>query len=81
MEEMTEKEKAVVIAVTQELVNMLTNNILEDNGTEPFEGWCEDGGVFYYSDVRGLAEAAEELMRKVAPLIDELTYKYLNLGH
>ena len=40
MEKKTEKEKAVITAVTQHYINMLYNNIIEDNGVEAFEGWC-----------------------------------------
>lgn len=76
-EEKTEEEKAVVIAITQHYINMLYNNVIEDNGVEGFEGWCEDGDIFD-EDSR---DKCVELMHKVAPLIDELTYKFLNLGH
>lgn len=75
--EKTEEEKAVVIAVTQHYINMLYNNVIEDNGVECFEGWCEDGAIFD-KDSR---DKCVELMRKVAPLIDELTFKFLNLGY
>lgn len=77
MEPKTELEKAVVIAVTQHYINMLSNNILSGYGTEGFVGWCEDGDIFD-DDSR---EECIALMHKVAPLIDELTYKYLNLGY
>lgn len=76
-EDKTEEEKAVVIAVTQVLIGMLENNIIEDNGVEGFVGWCEDGDIFDEDS----QDKCIELMHKVAPLIDELTYKYLNLGH
>lgn len=76
-EEKTEEEKAVVIAVTQVLIAMLENNVISDNGTESFVGWCEDGDIFDEDS----HEKCVELMHKVAPLIDELTYDYLNLGY
>ncbi len=75
--EMTEEQKAVVIAVTGQVINMLENNVIEDNGVESFIGWCEDGDVF---DEKNYEECVA-LMRKVAPLVDELTYNFLNLGH
>ena len=43
---MRHMHQVAVREVTNQLVNMLTNNILEDNGTESFEGWCENGEVF-----------------------------------
>jgi hypothetical protein len=76
-EEKTEEEKAVVIAVTQVLIAMLENNVISDNGTESFVGWCEDGDIFDEDS----HDKCVELMHKVAPLIDELTYDYLNLGY
>ncbi len=76
-EEKAEEQKAVVIAVTQHYINMLYNNVIEDNGVESFIGWCEDGDIFDEDS----HDKCVELMREVAPLIDELTYKFLNLGH
>lgn len=73
----TDEEKAVVVAVTQVLIAMLENNIISDNGVEGFEGWCEDGDIFDEDS----HDKCIELMHKVAPLVDELTYKYLNLGY
>lgn len=75
--EMNKEDQGVVIAVTQMLVLMLENNIIQGNGTEGFEGWCEDGDIFGEDS----HEKCVELMRKVAPIVDELTYKYLNLGY
>lgn len=76
-EKKTEEENAVVIAVTQHYINMLYNNVIDDNGVEGFEGWCEDGAIFDDDS----HEKCVEFMHNVAPLIDELTYKFLNLGH
>ena len=75
--DMTEDEKGVVIAVTQVLIAMLENNVIAGYGTETFEGWCENGAIF---DEDG-RDACIELMHKVAPVVDELTYNYLNLGY
>jgi hypothetical protein len=75
--EISEEEKAVVIAVTQHYINMLYNNVIEDNGVECFEGWCEDGDIFD-EDSR---EKCIALMHEAAPLIDELTFTFLNLGY
>lgn len=73
----TEEEKAVVIAVTQQLISMLYNKVIEGNGTEGFEGWCEDGDIFDEDS----HEKCIEFMREVAPIVDKLTYEYLNLGY
>lgn len=58
--------------VTEQIINMLTNNILEEQGREPFVGWCEDGEVF---DWDGDCIA---LMNKVSNLVDSLSWE-LNL--
>lgn len=67
-------------AVCGQIVNMLINNLINDNGNESFEGWCEDGAVFetaYSNATKEFYEECEKLMRKVAPLVDKLTYDYL----
>lgn len=83
MEEKTELQKKAVCLVAEQIINMLTNNILEDNGTESFVGWCENGRVFF--DIDGVsdeeADAASALMAEVAPTVDELTYEWLNFGY
>ena len=67
-------------AVTEQIINMLTNNILNDYGTESFEGWCENGAVFEYSydnESKDFYVQCEKLMKEVAPLVDKLTYDFL----
>lgn len=76
--ELTEEQRAVVITLTNEVINMLHNNVICDNGVESFEGWCEDGDIFE-SKVDHWDQCIE-LMHEIAPLVDTLTYKYLNLG-
>ena len=48
-------------AVAGQLVNMIINDVLNNNGLEGFEGWCADGEVF--EDLHG--EYFEEAMRLV----------------
>ena len=67
-------------AVTGQIINMLTNNILNDYGNESFEGWCEDGAIFELSYPFATPEfcaKCEKLMREVTPLVDKLTYDFL----
>ena len=67
-------------AVSGQIVNMLINNIINGYGNETFEGWCENGAVFENSHsnaTKEFYEECEKLMRKVAPLVDKLTYDYL----
>ena len=67
-------------AVRGQIINMLLNNIINGNGNETFEGWCENGAVFeesYPNATKEFVEECEKLMREVAPLVDKLTYDYL----
>lgn len=57
--------------VTEWIIGLLENDILQENNIEGFEGWCEDGGVF------GDDKEAVALMREVAPMVDNLTYNGL----
>lgn len=78
-EKPTEKLRAKR-AVSGQIVNMLINNIINGNGNETFEGWCEDGAVFetaYPNTTKEFVSECEKLMRGVAPLVDKLTYNYL----
>ena len=64
-------------AVTGQLINMLDNDIMRDNGIEGFEGWCADGEVF--EDLSGeYFEEAMRLVKDIAPLVDNLVYGYLD---
>lgn len=76
---MTHIDQVAIRAVTEQVINMLTNNIIEDNGTESFEEWCEDGAVF--SEHPSYQPACIELMKKVAPIVDQLTFNHLNFGY
>ena len=67
-------------AITEQIISMLNNNILNEYGNETFEGWCEDGAVFentYPDATKEFYEECEKLMREVAPLVDKLTYNFL----
>lgn len=76
---MTHIHQVAVKAVTQQVINMLTNSVIEDNGTESFEGWCENGDAF---NLHGAyLEEAVKLMKEVAPIVDQLTYNHLNFGY
>ena len=74
-----ERRSNIKIAVVEQLVNMLTNDILCENGAEGFEGWCADGEVFELNgcNERDVADCMR-LVRKVAPIVDNLVLNYLN---
>lgn len=70
----------IIKVVTNEICNMLSNDILCENGAECFESWCEDGEVFEnegYSkeDIKEIMSFVEE----IAPLVDDLVCNKLNI--
>lgn len=71
----------IVKMVTEQVINMWNNNVLNEYGAESFIGWLEDGDVFINN---GMSEKdvnkAMEMVNEIAPLVDELTFKYLNVG-
>lgn len=72
--------------VTEQLINMLSNNVLCDGGAEGFVGWIADGEVFEHEEIEEGEEPlqfleAMSLVQEIAPLVDELTYKFLNVGY
>ena len=75
MEKITPKK-----AVTEQIIVMLENNILNEYGNESFEGWCENGDVFEnsYPDMPDdFYRACEDLMERVSRIVDNLTYNHL----
>ena len=67
---MTDTE--IKIAVAQQIINMLENDIIEENGGESFLGWLGDGEVFR---LNGMSE--EDTLRAVnlaKSIDDEVTF-------
>ena len=74
---MTNKE--IRNAVTQQIINMLENDILSENGGESFVGWLEDGEVFR---LNGMTEYEVAVAMSLAKSInDEVTTMVYNLEH
>lgn len=61
-------KKEDVKAVVGQITNMLYNNVELGNGSEKFEGWCEDGDVF-----ENPTDAQIKIMNTLAPFVDRLT--------
>ena len=74
---MNNKRLAMKIIVA-EIMNMWENDIILENGTESFIGWCEDGDIFADLEETHKEKYDEviKLMNEVAPLVDKLTYDY-----
>ena len=73
-------DKIIKRIVCGQIIKMLENNILRDNNNEHFVDWCENGDVFrdsYPNEREEVYKEMEKLMRKVAPLVDKLTYNHL----
>lgn len=77
---MKHTRQVAVRMVAEQIIAMLDNNLLNDCGTESFEGWCEDGDVFRHLNPAYEAECIA-LMKEVAPIVDGLTYGHLNFGY
>ena len=66
-------------AVVQQIINMLENDILNENGGESFVGWLEDGEVFR---LNGMTEYEVAVAMSLAKSInDEVTSMVYNLEH
>lgn len=66
-------------AITEQVIGMYENNVLQENGSEGFLGWIEDGDAF--ANLGYTEEETEELLafaKEVAPTIDTLTFSYLH---
>lgn len=66
-------------AITQQIINMLENDIINENGGESFVGWLEDGEVFR---LNGMNEYEVSVaMSLVKSINDEVTSIVFNLEH
>lgn len=61
-------KKEVIKNVIEQVIAMLDNNVLADNGLESFEGWCENGDIFETNRNEHIA-----VMKHIAPAVDNLT--------
>ena len=68
------EQNLVIVAVAEQIVSMIENNVISGYGIEPFEGWCEDGEVFTNNGADEVfANDCMELVRKVSPIVDKLS--------
>ncbi len=75
-------KKQIILAVANQIQNMMYNDITCENGVESFECWCNDGEVF---ENEGMDEAdakeCMQLVKVVAPLVDNLVMNHLNIDN
>lgn len=62
-----EAKKAVAIQV----IALLENSILDENGPQSFSVWCEDGAVF---DDEDCAEECKELMELMESRVEAVVF-------
>lgn len=65
-------------AVARQVMAMLENDVINENGWEPFEGWCSDGEVFdSMNEETGedFVNGCMNLAREIAPMVDAIHAK------
>ena len=67
-------KEEVIKNVIEQVIAMLGNDILAENGLESFEGWCENGDIFETNRNEHIA-----VMKRIAPAVDNLTNIIFNL--
>lgn len=62
------------VAVAEMIIGQLENNVLQENGFESFEGWCDNGEVFEnFPDLdEDEREKAVSIMHAIAPDVDQI---------
>ena len=62
--------------VAEQIIGMIENNILGENGMESFMGWIEDGDVFFNADCYTDEEIAEAtaLAKRIQNRVDDLAW-------
>lgn len=62
------------MAVAEMIIGQLENNVLQENGFESFEGWCDNGEVFEnFPDLdKDEREKAVSIMHTIAPDVDQI---------
>lgn len=67
------KTSEIKKAVVEQIIGMLENNILRECGVEMFEGWLEDGDVFFNLgwDEKDIMEAMR-YAHEVSPALDTI---------
>ena len=70
---MTRKE--INKAITEQIIGMWENNILQENGFESIVGWTEDGDVFInagYTEEE--TEQIMEFVKRIQDRVDDLSW-------
>lgn len=68
-------------AVAEQIMAMLDNDVINENGFEPFEVWCNGGEVFANMDEEAGADFVNgcmNLVRELAPMVDAIHARLAN---
>lgn len=65
------------LAVAEMIIGQLENNVLQENGFESFETWCDNGEVFEnFPDLdENEREKAVSIMHTIAPDVDQIGFQ------
>jgi len=77
--EKTYKQK-IALAVVEQFMNMLQNDVIEGNRFESFEGWLADGEVFEQNGMSDIdVKVAMMYAKELADDIDALHWKFAQM--
>lgn len=62
-------KKKIALAVVEQFLNMIQNDVVEDNRFESFMGWLADGEVFW---ANGMSDDIDNLHWKFAQMCDTM---------
>lgn len=75
-----EYKKKIALAVVEQFMNMLQNDVIEGNRFESFEGWLADGEVFELNGMEDIdVKVAMMYAKELADDIDNLHWKFAQM--
>lgn len=75
-----EYKKKIALAVVEQFMNMLQNDVIEGNRFESFEGWLADGEVFELNGMEDIdVKVAMMYAKELADDIDALHWKFAQM--
>lgn len=75
-----EYKKQIALAVVEQFMNMLQNDVIEGNRFESFEGWLADGEVFELNGMEDIdVKVAMMYAKELADDIDALHWKFAQM--
>lgn len=73
-------KQKIALAVVEQFMNMLQNDVIEGNRFESFEGWLADGEVFELNGMSDIdVKVAMMYAKEIADDIDALHWKFAQM--